>query len=162
MAKTVKTPGLTVYLDESVSSDADIARLVCSTLEYTVLGDITKLTEIYYDLEITNTIVPKDKEFVKLHYEFSDDTTQDDLRRLSPWVIRVELNPTVFLEKKMQMSEIVTQIKEEYGEDLNVIKTDDNADDLVIRVRTVNDVPHAHGRRRRSGRRRKSHHHPPS
>jgi DNA-directed RNA polymerase II subunit RPB1 len=111
VAKTVKTTGLTVYLGESVSSDADVARLVCSMLEYTVLGDITKLTEIYYDPDITNTVVPKDREFVKLHYEFSDDT-QDDLRRYSPWVLRIELNPTVFLEKKMQMSEIVNQIKQ--------------------------------------------------
>jgi hypothetical protein len=45
VAKTPKTPGMTVYLQEEVSADADIAKLVHSMLEYTVLKDIVKLTE---------------------------------------------------------------------------------------------------------------------
>ncbi len=140
VAKTVKTPGLTVYLQPSVSSDADVARLVCSMLEYTVLGDLTQVTEIYYDPNITETIVAKDVEFVKQYYEY-DDSTEDDRRKLSPWVLRMEINPTIFVEKQMSMKEIVSQIKNEYGDDLNVIETDDNADDLVLRIRIVNDVP---------------------
>lgn len=140
VAKTVKTPGLTIYLQESVSGDSDVAKLVHSTLEYTVLGDIVKLTEIYYDADIKNTVVAKDSEFVKEYYELSDET-DEDLRRLSPWVLRIELNQTVFFDKKMKMNEIVREIQNEYGNDLNVLVTDDNADDLVVRIRVVNDVP---------------------
>ena len=140
VAKTPKTPGLTVYLQESVSSDADIAKLVQSMLEYTVLGDIVKLTEIYYDPDIKNSVVAKDREFVKDYYDLSDET-DEDLRRLSPWVLRIELNQTVFFDKKMKMSEITREVHNEYGGDLNVLVTDDNADDLVVRVRIVNDVP---------------------
>ena len=85
VAKTPKTPGLTVYLQENVSGDdADIAKLVHSMLEYTVLGDVVKSTEIYYDPDIKNTVVANDWEFVKDYYEFGDET-DDDLRRLSPW-----------------------------------------------------------------------------
>eukprot|EP00548_Thalassiothrix_antarctica_P002465 CAMPEP_0194143634 /NCGR_PEP_ID=MMETSP0152-20130528/12758_1 /TAXON_ID=1049557 /ORGANISM="Thalassiothrix antarctica, Strain L6-D1" /LENGTH=1743 /DNA_ID=CAMNT_0038843123 /DNA_START=23 /DNA_END=5254 /DNA_ORIENTATION=+ len=140
VAKTPKTPSLTVYLQEDVSSDADIAKLVHSMLEYTVLGDIVKLTEIYYDPDIRNTLVEKDSEFVKDYYELSDDT-EEDLRRLSPWVLRIELNQTVFFDKKMKMNEVVKEINNEYGNDLNVLVTDDNADELVVRVRIVNDTP---------------------
>merc|ERR1719223_615897 len=144
VAKTVKTPRLTIYLRPSVSSDADVARLVCSMLEYTVLGDIVLLTEIFYDYDIKNTCVAKDAEFVKDYYEISDES-EDDLRRLSPWVLRIELNKQIFFDKKMKMEEIVTEINREYGSDLNVIVSDDNADDLVVRIRIVNDVPSGGG-----------------
>mmetsp|Transcript_6506 Transcript_6506/g.9894 ORF Transcript_6506/g.9894 Transcript_6506/m.9894 type:complete len:1765 (+) Transcript_6506:67-5361(+) len=140
VAKSPKTPGLTVYLQEEVSGDADIAKLVHSMIEYTVLGDVVKLTEIYYDADIKNTVVEKDREFVKEYYDLGDET-DDDLRRLSPWVLRVELNQTVFFDKKLKMNEIVREIQNEYGTDLNVLVTDDNADDLIVRVRIVNDIP---------------------
>lgn len=140
VAKTPKTPGLTIYLQEEVSGDADIAKLVHSMLEFTVLGDVVKLTEIYYDPDIKNTCIEKDREFVKDYYDLSD-AMDEDLRRLSPWVLRIELNQTVFFDKKMKMNEIVREINNEYGNDLNVLVTDDNADELVVRVRVVNDVP---------------------
>jgi len=140
VAKSPKTPGLTVYLQEEVSGDADIAKLVHSMIEYTVLGDVVKLTEIYYDPDIKNTVVEKDREFVKEYYDLGDET-DDDLRRLSPWVLRIELNQTVFFDKKLKMNEIVREIQNEYSNDLNVLVTDDNADDLIVRVRIVNDIP---------------------
>jgi len=140
VAKTVKTPGLTVYLQEQVSSDGDVAKLVHSLIEYTVLSDIVKSTAIYYDPDIRETVVFKDREFVKEYYEMGDES-ENDLRRLSPWVLRFELNQQVFFDKKIKMNEIVREINNEYGSDLNVIVTDDNADDLVVRVRIVNDAP---------------------
>mmetsp|Transcript_37156 Transcript_37156/g.54662 ORF Transcript_37156/g.54662 Transcript_37156/m.54662 type:complete len:1762 (+) Transcript_37156:503-5788(+) len=140
VAKTVKTPGLTIYLQEAVSGDQDVAKLVLSMIEYTVLGDIVKLTEIYYDPDVRNTIVHKDLEFVKEYYEL-EDIGEDELRRLSPWVLRIELNDDIVNLKKIKMNEIVREIQAEYGSDLNVIVTDDNADPLVVRVRIVNDVP---------------------
>lgn len=83
VAKTPKTPGLTIYLQEMVSEDKNIAELVVSLLEYTVLGDLVKRTEIYYDPDVKNTVVEKDQEFVKDFYEFTDKS-DEDLRRLSP------------------------------------------------------------------------------
>ena len=140
VAKTVKTPGMTIYLQEHVSADADVAKLVHSMMEYTVLGDVVKVSEIYYDPDPSDTVVEKDREFVKEYYEMSDET-EDDLRRLSPWVLRFELNQTLCSEKKVRMKEIVDGVTNEYGNDLNVLVTDDNAYDLVARVRIVNDIP---------------------
>jgi DNA-directed RNA polymerase II subunit RPB1 len=140
VAKTPKTPGLTVYLQEHVSGDKDVAKMVHSTLEYTVLGDIVQMTEIYYDPDVRNTIVAKDMEFVKEFYETTDETVSE-LSRLSPWVLRIELDTKVVTDKKIQMTEIVREVNAEYGSDLNVIVTDDNADDLVVRIRIVNDTP---------------------
>jgi DNA-directed RNA polymerase II subunit RPB1 len=74
---------LTIYLQEIVSDDKSIAELVVSLLEYTVLGDLVKRTEIYYDPDVKNTVVEKDQEFVKGFYDYTDKS-DDDLRRLSP------------------------------------------------------------------------------
>jgi DNA-directed RNA polymerase II subunit RPB1 len=144
VAKTVKTPSLSIYLKEEVSGDPDVASLVHSLIEYTVLGDIVKMTEIFYDPDVKNPVVEQDIEFVKDFYDLSE-FSDDDLRRLSPWALRVVLNPTIFFDKKMRMSEIVEVVRNEYGGDLHVVTSDDNADELVLRIRIVNDVPHGGG-----------------
>ncbi|GKZ01276.1 hypothetical protein MPSEU_001078600 [Mayamaea pseudoterrestris] len=140
VAKTPKTPGLTVYLSEGVSGDKNVAELVVSLLEFTLLGSIVRKTEIYYDPDVKNSVVASDREFVKEFYDFSEKT-DEDLRRLSPWVLRIELDKALVYVKKIKMAEISSVVLEEYGGDLNVEVTDDNADDLVVRVRIVNDAP---------------------
>jgi len=144
VAKTVKTPSLSIFLREEVSGDPDVASLVHSLIEYTVLGDIVKMTEIFYDPDVKNPVVQNDVEFVKDFYDLSE-FSDDDIRRLSPWVLRIVLNSTIFFDKKMRMSEIVGVIGNEYGSDLHVVTSDDNADELVLRIRIVNDVPYNSG-----------------
>ncbi len=140
VAKTVKTPSLSIYLKEEYSGDPDVASKVHSLIEYTVLGDIVKLTEIFYDPDIKNPVIQEDAEFVKDFYDLSE-FSDDDIRRLSPWVLRIVLNSTIVEDKNILMNEIVDVIREEYGTDLHVVPADDNADDLVLRVRIVNDLP---------------------
>jgi DNA-directed RNA polymerase II subunit RPB1 len=144
VAKKPKTPGLTVFLQEEVSGDKNVAELVVSLLEFTVLGDLVRVTEIYYDPDIKNSIVAADREFVKEFYDFSDKT-EEDLRRLSPWVLRIELDKALVYVKKIKMDEISTEIANEYGTDLQVEVSDDNADELIVRVRIVNDTPTNYG-----------------
>ena len=140
VAKTVKTPGISIFLRDDVNGDPAVASLVHSLIEYTVLGDLVKLTEIFFDPDITDSVIEKDREFVKEYYETAD-LSVNDIQRLSPWVLRIELNPVLLIDKKMRMAEIRDEIAREYGEDLHVVTSDDNADDLVLRARIVNDVP---------------------
>jgi DNA-directed RNA polymerase II subunit RPB1 len=141
VAKTPKTPGLTVYLLEEVSGDENVAELVVTMLEYTVLKDIVKRTEIYYDPDVMNSVVSKDQELVKDFYEF-EQKTEDEIRRMSPWVLRIELDKDAVYVKKIKMNEIRREVANEYGTDLNVEVSDDNSEDLVVRIRIVNDVPY--------------------
>jgi DNA-directed RNA polymerase II subunit RPB1 len=134
-----RTPSMTVYLQDNVSRDQDIAKLVHSMLEYTILGDIAILTEIHYDPNIRNSVVLKDKEFVKDYYEMSNES-EADLLRLSRYVLRIELDHVMCYDKKIQMNAIVREIESVYGQDLNAIASDDNAENLVVRVRIVSDV----------------------
>merc|ERR1712238_388312 len=61
---------------------------------------------------------------------------------MSSWVLRMELDKDIVFVKKIKMSEIVKEVENEYGSDLNVEVCDDNAEDLVVRIRIVNDVPY--------------------
>jgi len=141
VAKTPKTPGLTVYLAEEFSGDRQVAELVVGMLEFTVLKDIVKRTEIWYDPDIKNSVVMQDREWVKDYYDFAEKT-EDDINRMSSWVLRMELDKDIVFVKKIQMSEIVKEVENEYGSDLSVEVSDDNAEDLVVRIRVVNDVPY--------------------
>ena len=139
VSKTPKTPRLTVYLQDHVSNDQDIAKFVHSMLEYTVLGDIAILTEIHYDPNVRISVVPKDAEFVQDYYELSEES-EAYLCRLSRFVLRIEVDQYLCQDKNIKMNDIVQEIQEVYGEDLNVIVTDDNAENLVLRIRIVDDA----------------------
>ena len=139
VAKNPKTPGLTIFLQEEVSGDSDTAKAVQSVLEHTLLSDVTSLTEIYYDPDIKNTVVEEDKEFVADYYDMGGENFE--LSRLSPWVLRIELDMPMIADKGIAMKEFVDEIGKEYGlENLHVIVSDDNADKLVVRVRILNEV----------------------
>ena len=65
-----------------------------------------------------------------------------DIARISPWVLRVELDREAMSDKSLSMEDITERIAKEYGtQELHVICNDDNADKLVLRVRIVNDGP---------------------
>ena len=55
--------------------------------------------------------------------------------------MRIELDKALVFVKHVKMAEISKEIENEYGSDLHVEVTDDNADDLIVRVRIVNDTP---------------------
>jgi len=136
VAKTVKTPGLTIYLKEGLQNDEEVANDVLSNIEYTVLQDVVQMTEIYYDPDPRESVVERDVEWVKDYYDLGDCP-----RLLSPWVLRIALTKADVESKKIKMAEIIAEVEQEYGEDLHVIATEDNADDLVLRVRIVPDEP---------------------
>jgi DNA-directed RNA polymerase II subunit RPB1 len=133
-----RTPGLTVYLQDHICDDQDSANLMHSRLECIVMGDIAILTEIHYDPDIRNSVVQKDIEFVRDYYGMSDESERY-LSRLSRFVLRIELDRQLCYDKRIEMNSLVEQIQSEYGQDVNAIATDDNAENLIVRIRIVED-----------------------
>ena len=133
VAKTVRTPSLTIYLAPEIKDDEERAREVQAKLEHTTLGDVTTLTQIVYDPDATSTVVEDDKEFVAAYCDVPDEDF--DPKAMSPWVLRMELNREVVADKKLRMADVAATIADEYGADLHCIYADDNADKLVLRVR---------------------------
>ncbi|KAH8090033.1 DNA-directed 5'-3' RNA polymerase [Aureococcus anophagefferens] len=132
VAKTVRTPSLTIYLAPEIKDDEEKAREVQAKLEHTTLGDVTTLTQIVYDPDATSTVVEDDREFVAAYCDVPDEDF--DPKAMSPWVLRMELNREVVADKKPRMADVAATIADEYGADLHCIYADDNADKLVLRV----------------------------
>ena len=118
------------------SRDREEAKKVQSALEYTVLRNVTKCTEIHYDPNPLTTIVEEDKEFVDAFYELPDEDTDPDT--LSRWVLRFVFDRDLMLDKNLSMQAIGQRIEEEFGKDTHIIFTDDNAQELVLRLRLKN------------------------
>uniref|UniRef100_A0A0R3RGM9 DNA-directed RNA polymerase subunit n=6 Tax=Onchocercidae TaxID=6296 RepID=A0A0R3RGM9_9BILA len=134
VSKKPKTPSLTVFLQGTAAKDAEKAKDVLCKLEHTTLRKVTANTAIYYDPDPKNTIIEEDQEWVNIFYEMPDF----DPSRCSPWLLRIELDRRRMTDKKLTMEAIADKIHQGFGDDLNVIYTDDNAEKLVFRLRITN------------------------
>lgn len=61
-----------------------------------------------------------------------------DPTRISPWLLRIELDRKRMTDKKLTMEQIAEKINAGFGDDLNCIFNDDNAEKLVLRIRIMN------------------------
>lgn len=92
------------------------------------------MAQVIYDPDPTKTIVPQDKQWVSDYYEFPDD--EELPQSLGRWLLRVQLDSKVMIDKKLTMKEIGETIYREFDNDeLDCIWTDDNSDELVLRIR---------------------------
>ncbi|XP_046374548.1 DNA-directed RNA polymerase II subunit RPB1-like [Haliotis rufescens] len=134
ISKKPKTPSLTVYLLDQAARDAEKAKDVLCRLEHTTLRKVTANTAIYYDPDPMNTVIVEDQEWVSVYYEMPDF----DASRISAWLLRIELDRKRMTDKKLTMEQISEKITAGFGDDLNCIFNDDNAEKLVLRVRIMN------------------------
>jgi len=138
VAKKVRTPWLTVYLQPLFAGDRDRAKIVQSALEYTTLRRITASSQIIYDPDVRNTVVEEDRDFVRAYYEMPDDENLK-IEMLSPWLLRLVLDGEMMTDKHLTLSSIAARIDESFEDKLHVIFSDDNAAKLVLRIRFVYD-----------------------
>lgn len=75
-------------------------------LEHTTLRKVTANTAIYYDPNPQNTVVAEDQEWVNVYYEMPDF----DVTRISPWLLRVELDRKHMTDRKLTMEQIAEKI----------------------------------------------------
>lgn len=67
---------------------------------------MTANTAIYYDPNPQNTVVAEDQEWVNVYYEMPDF----DVTRISPWLLRVELDRKHMTDRKLTMEQIAEKI----------------------------------------------------
>ena len=79
-------------------------------------------------------MIREDQEFVNVYYEMPDF----DPSRISPWLLRIELDRKRMTDKKLTMEQIADKINQGFGDDLNCIFNDDNAEKLILRIRIMN------------------------
>lgn len=67
---------------------------------------VTANTAIYYDPNPQNTVVAEDQEWVNVYYEMPDF----DVTRISPWLLRIELDRKHMTDRKLTMEQIAEKI----------------------------------------------------
>ncbi|CAF3316832.1 unnamed protein product [Rotaria socialis] len=136
VSKKPKTPSLTVYLTGQATNDAEQCKQVLCRLEHCTLRKVTANTAIYYDPDPQETVISEDQEWVNTYYEMPDQ----DITNISQWLLRIELDRKRMTDKTLSMEQISEKICQGFGDCLNVIFNDDNAEKLVLRIRTVDQT----------------------
>jgi len=138
LAKNIKTPSLTVHLRPEHAHAALSAKQVQVQLEHCSLRQVTRATEIHWDPDPRRTLIPEDVDFIQAYYELPDEG-EVPAERLSPWLLRIELDRARMLDKQLSMAEVAARIAEEFDRDLHVLANDDNAERLILRCRIINE-----------------------
>ncbi|SGZ57442.1 CIC11C00000004322 [Sungouiella intermedia] len=139
VAKNIKTPALTVYLQPEIAADIEKAKVVQSAIEHTTLKNVTSATEIFYDPDPRSTVIEEDYDTVEAYFAIPDEKVEETIDNQSPWLLRLELDRAKMLDKQLTMAQVAEKISQNFGEDLFVIWSDDTADKLIIRCRVIRD-----------------------
>lgn len=128
-----KASSLTIYLKPEYRDNKDKAREVVQDLELTVLRNITDKVGIYWDEKDDSTVVEEDRELMNFYHLFEMEESEDD--SWSKWVLRLELNREEMFNRNISIQEVVSVIKIQFNNEINVVYSDYNSDKLVMRIR---------------------------
>jgi DNA-directed RNA polymerase II subunit RPB1 len=138
-----KNPSLTVYLKKEDETDKEKAQSIMYMLEHTKLKEIVKAVSICFDPDDLNTLIAEDEvtmEQFRVFEQMVDEcaTGSGSEQEKSKWVIRMEMDPTMMLEKNITMDDVNFALKNGYGDEVSCVFSDYNADKLVFRIRMSN------------------------
>ena len=142
LSEKPKNPSCTVYLLAGVEEDQSQALKTMNRLEHTKLRSLVKAVQIIYDPDPANTRVVQDAKLVEQYVEFENllngcmgkESVESDGKR-SKWMMRLEMNVEALLDKDISMEDINLAISRGYGDSVDCVYSDFNADQLVFRVR---------------------------
>jgi len=120
----------------AASRDKEAAKAVQCSLEYTTLRRVTQATEIYYDPDPRTTVIDEDKEWVEGFFDLNEG---EDVGRMSPWLLRIEMAGDMMVDKKLLLSQVSDKINAVFEGELHCLFNDDNADKLILRIRILSE-----------------------
>lgn len=136
LSKSPRNSSLTVYLKEPYRRKKESAQKIGAELELTTLRDIVLETSIYFDPNEENTKAGNsDRELIQFYKRFETVVGNQEAQPFSKWMLRFKFDKKKLLAKNLEMEDIYYSIATVYKEDMNVIYTDDNSKDLIMRVR---------------------------
>ena len=145
LTKNPKNPSLTIHLKSLEESDKDKAVKYANMIEYTKFVDVVKSIQIYFDPNERSTFIENDRLLMEQYYEFEDMLDEcvgekQETRQQSKWIIRIEMDPEILLDKNITMDDIHFAIKNSsHGENISCVFSDYNQDKLVFRIRTFTE-----------------------
>jgi DNA-directed RNA polymerase II subunit RPB1 len=153
LSASIKNPSLTVYLKQDEQTDKDKANTIQYMLEHTKLEEVVKSIDICFDPDDLNTLIEEDKETMAEYRDFEsmidsclETSGQAEEVEKSKWIIRMEMDPEVMLEKNITMDDINFTLNNTYKEEISCVYSDYNSDKLVFRIRMNNILKNASNR----------------
>jgi len=148
LTKEPKNPSMTIHLKQFEEKEQEKAMKYATMIEYTKLIDVVKSTQICFDPKQDATLIQQDVLLLEQYYEFENimkeimerNSALDNAQK-SKWIIRMEMDKTVLLEKNITMDDIHFAIKNSVlGKETECIYSDYNNDNLVFRIRVNSDM----------------------
>ncbi len=143
LSSSIKNPSLTIYLKPEDESDKERANSIQYMIEHTKLEEIVKSVEICFDPDDLNTLISEDKETMTQYREFENmiedclngNAVAGEENEKSKWIIRMEMDPEVMLEKNLTMDDVNFALNNSYKDEVSCVYSDYNSDKLVFRIR---------------------------
>ena len=146
LSSEIKNPSLSIYLKPEDETQKEKARSIMYMLEHTRLEEIVKSIQICFDPDDLNTLISEDKELIQqfksyenMFAECSETSLQNDENEKSKWIIRIEMDPEVMLEKNITMDDVNFTLNNCYSDQISCVYSDFNSDKLIFRIR-MNEV----------------------
>ena len=112
VAKNIKTPSMKIYLNSKYTKDQMMVSKIGGKIEHTTLSHIVKSSAIFYDPDPERTIVSEDEALLALYNDVP--MPHMDSQRLSPWLLRFELDNDKMQFKDLSMGLIERKINESF------------------------------------------------
>ena len=173
VSKNMKSPSLTIYLNDENCYSKEKAKNVLNSLEISVIKDFVKSSKIYYDSKLEdsneenqnnsdnesnsddessketidaeedsegtesevleNTV---DDELIEIYNQF-EDLFEEESKQNNPWVLRIEFDRSIMLDKNIKMQDIYNVIYKNFNQSdevINCVYSDDNSKELIFRI----------------------------
>ena len=154
LSSDIKNPSLSIYLKPEDETQKDKAQTIMYMLEHTRLEEIVKSIEVCFDPDELNSLISIDKDaisqymdFEKMVAECAETSLSNDDNEKSKWVIRMEMDPEVMLEKNITMDDVNFTLKNCYDEQVSCVYSDFNSDKLIFRIR-MNEIISGKGQKK--------------
>lgn len=139
----IKNPSLTIYLKPEDESEKARASVIQYMIEHTKLEEVVKSIGICFDPDDMSTLIQEDREMMSQFDEFeklvdscsTEGEGKANGTEYSKWIIRMEIDAEVMLEKNITMDDINFTLVNSYGSDINCVYSDYNSEKLVFRIR---------------------------
>lgn len=99
-----------------------------STLEFTTIGHLARISEIYFDPLLNETVVKEDEDLLFLEEEHDS---------FSPWVLRLSIDPVLLVRKGITLKEIIKRIEYYFPHNIQIVESLETRDPIIIRIRLL-------------------------
>ena len=148
LTKNPKNPSLTIHLKPLDEREQERAVKFANMIEYTKLVDVVKSLQIYFEPNERTSTIEGDQQLLDQYHEFEDileecigDEDAEGKPQKSKWIIRMEIDAEILLDKNITMDDIHFAIKSSsYGDNISCVFSDYNSDKLIFRIRLHNET----------------------